>query len=223
MTNLPLTETLFKLEHIPEQLRPLFAVTHPWEILQKLDAFVATIQDRRMGKIHPTAVVEGNVYLHESACIGPHSYIEGPAWIGEDVVVGHVVYLRAGVVLAPHAKVGHATEVKRSLFLESAAAPHLNYVGDSILGRKVNIGAGVKLANFNNMGTAIKITGHSTGLRKLGAILGDEVTLGCNVATAPGTIVGARTMVYQGATLRGVIPENSIVKLRSELEIVQKV
>jgi bifunctional UDP-N-acetylglucosamine pyrophosphorylase/glucosamine-1-phosphate N-acetyltransferase len=217
-----LTKDLFKLECVPELLRSLLEVTYPWEVLQKLDEFVATIPDHRAGEIHPTAVLEGNVYVHESASIGPHSYIEGPAWIGEAAYVGHAVYLRAGVVLAPKAKVGHATEVKRSLFLEGAAAPHLNYVGDSVLGRKVNIGAGVKLANFNNMGTTIKIEGQSTGLRKLGAMLGDEVTLGCNVATAPGTIVGARTMVYQGAMLRGVVPADSVVKMRPALEIVPR-
>jgi UDP-N-acetylglucosamine diphosphorylase / glucose-1-phosphate thymidylyltransferase / UDP-N-acetylgalactosamine diphosphorylase / glucosamine-1-phosphate N-acetyltransferase / galactosamine-1-phosphate N-acetyltransferase len=218
-----LTKDLYNPQCVPEELRPLLDVMYPWEILKKLDEFVATIKDHRAGEIHPTAVVEGNIYLHESASIGPHAYIEGPAWIGEGALIGHAAYLRAGVVLAPNAKVGHSTEVKRSLFLESAAAPHLNYVGDSILGRKVNIGAGVKLANFNNMGTTIKIDGQSTGLRKLGAMLGDEVTLGCNVATAPGTIVGGRTMVYQGSMLRGVIPADSIVKMRPTLEIIKRV
>jgi UDP-N-acetylglucosamine diphosphorylase / glucose-1-phosphate thymidylyltransferase / UDP-N-acetylgalactosamine diphosphorylase / glucosamine-1-phosphate N-acetyltransferase / galactosamine-1-phosphate N-acetyltransferase len=217
-----LTKELFALECVPEMLRPLLEVTYPWEVLQKLDDFVATIQDHRAGDIHPTAVLEGNVYVHERASIGPHTYIEGPAWIGDGVYIGHAVYLRSGVVLAPGAKVGHSTEVKRSLFLEGAAAPHLNYVGDSVLGRKVNIGAGVKLANFNNMGTTIKIAGQSTGLRKLGAMLGDEVTLGCNAATAPGTIVGARTMVYQGAMLRGVVPADSVVKMRPALDIVPR-
>jgi UDP-N-acetylglucosamine diphosphorylase / glucose-1-phosphate thymidylyltransferase / UDP-N-acetylgalactosamine diphosphorylase / glucosamine-1-phosphate N-acetyltransferase / galactosamine-1-phosphate N-acetyltransferase len=217
-----LTKELFALECVPEMLRPLLEVTYPWEVLKNLDDFVATVSDHRAGDIHPTAVLEGNVYVHESASIGPHTYIEGPAWIGEDVYVGHAVYLRSGVVLASGAKVGHSTEVKRSLFLDGAAAPHLNYVGDSVLGRKVNIGAGVKLANFNNMGTTIKVAGQSTGLRKLGAMLGDEVTLGCNVATAPGTIVGARTMVYQGAMLRGIVPANSVVKMRPALEIVPR-
>jgi UDP-N-acetylglucosamine diphosphorylase / glucose-1-phosphate thymidylyltransferase / UDP-N-acetylgalactosamine diphosphorylase / glucosamine-1-phosphate N-acetyltransferase / galactosamine-1-phosphate N-acetyltransferase len=217
-----LTKELYDSRNIPEELRALLEVTYPWEILKKLDDFVSTIQDHRAGKIHPTAVVEGNVYLHESASIGPHAFVEGPAWIGDGASIGHAAYVRGGVVLASKAKIGHATEVKRSLFLEGAAAPHLNYVGDSILGRKVNIGAGVKLANFNNMGTAIKIDGESTGLRKLGAMLGDEVTLGCNAATAPGTIVGTRTMVYQGSMLRGVIPADSIVKMRPALEIIQK-
>jgi UDP-N-acetylglucosamine diphosphorylase / glucose-1-phosphate thymidylyltransferase / UDP-N-acetylgalactosamine diphosphorylase / glucosamine-1-phosphate N-acetyltransferase / galactosamine-1-phosphate N-acetyltransferase len=218
-----LTTDLYNLECVPEALRALLAVTYPWEILKKLDEFTATIQDYRAGEIHPTAVLGGNVYLHETASIGPHAYVEGPAWIGEGATIGHGAYVRGGVVLAPKAKVGHATEVKRSLFLQDAKAPHLNYVGDSILGHKVNIGAGVKLANFNNMGSVIKIEGQSTGLRKLGAMLGDEVMLGCNAATAPGTIVGARTMVYQGSMLRGVIPADSIVKMRPALEIIARI
>ncbi|MGL4610617.1 MAG: glucose-1-phosphate thymidylyltransferase [Trueperaceae bacterium] len=217
-----LTKDLYDLAYVPTELQALLSVTYPWEILKCLDEFTATIQDQRKGSIHPTAVLEGNIYLHETASIGPHVYIAGPAWIGEDAHIGHGAYVRGGVVLAPHAKIGHATEVKRALFLTDAKAPHLNYVGDSVLGHKVNIGAGVKLANFNNMGTTIKIAGQSTGLRKLGAMLGDEVTLGCNAATAPGTVVGAKTMVYQGAMLRGVIPANSIVKMRPTLEIVPK-
>jgi UDP-N-acetylglucosamine diphosphorylase / glucose-1-phosphate thymidylyltransferase / UDP-N-acetylgalactosamine diphosphorylase / glucosamine-1-phosphate N-acetyltransferase / galactosamine-1-phosphate N-acetyltransferase len=217
-----LTSDLFKPENVPEELRALLAVMYPWEILKNLDDFTAKIQDHRVGEVHPTAVLEGHIYLHETASIGSHAYVEGPAWIGEGASVGHGAYVRGGVVLAPKAKVGHATEVKRSLFLVDAKAPHLNYVGDSILGYKVNIGAGVKLANFNNMGTVIKIEGQSTGLRKLGAMLGDEVTLGCNAATAPGTVVGARTMVYQGAMLRGVIAPDSIVKMRQPLEIIQR-
>ena len=216
------TKDLFALDKLPEELQSLLDVTYPWEILKNLDAFVSTIQDQRLGKVHPTAVLEGNIYIHESAIIGPHAFIEGPAWIGEGVEVGHAAYIRGGVVLAPKAKVGAKTEVKRSLFLYSAKAPHLNYVGDSILGSKVNLGAGVKLANFNNMGTNIKIQGQDTGLRKLGAMLGDNVTLGCNAVTVPGTIIGVNSMVYNCVMVRGVIPANSIVKLRQDLEIVSK-
>jgi UDP-N-acetylglucosamine diphosphorylase / glucose-1-phosphate thymidylyltransferase / UDP-N-acetylgalactosamine diphosphorylase / glucosamine-1-phosphate N-acetyltransferase / galactosamine-1-phosphate N-acetyltransferase len=216
------TKDLFSLEKLPLELQGLLDTTYPWETLKILDAFVSTIQDQRAGNIHPTAVLEGQVYVHETARIGPHAYIEGPAWIGEGAIVGHAVYIRGGVVLAPHAKVGAKTEVKRSLFLYDAKAPHLNYVGDSILGSKVNLGAGVKLANFNNMGTPIKIEGHATGLRKLGAMLGDEVTLGCNAVTVPGTIIGPRSTVYNCVMVRGVIPADSIVKLRQDLEIVTK-
>ena len=135
-----LTTDLYNIDCVPEVLRPLLDVTYPWEVLKKLDDFTATIRDHRAGEVHPTAVLEGNIYLHETASIGPHAYVEGPAWIGEGATVGHGAYVRGGVVLAPNAKVGHATEVKRSLFLVDAKAPHLNYVGDSVLGHKVNIG-----------------------------------------------------------------------------------
>jgi UDP-N-acetylglucosamine diphosphorylase / glucose-1-phosphate thymidylyltransferase / UDP-N-acetylgalactosamine diphosphorylase / glucosamine-1-phosphate N-acetyltransferase / galactosamine-1-phosphate N-acetyltransferase len=216
------TKDLFCLDSLPDEFHSLLETEYPWEILKKLDAFVDTIQDKRLGKVHPTAVLEGNIYIHETATIGPHAFIEGPAWIGEGASVGHGAYLRGGVVLAPYAKVGAKTEVKRSLFLYDAKAPHLNYVGDSVLGAKVNIGAGVKLANFNNMGTHIKVGGHETGLRKLGAMLGDNVSLGCNAVTVPGTVIGPRSMVYNCVMVRGVIPADSIVKLKQELEIVEK-
>lgn len=216
------TKDLFALDKLPEELKTLLKVEYPWEILKNLDAFVRKVQDQRLGSVHSTAVLEGNIYIHETAVVGPHAYIEGPAWIGEGAEVGHGAYIRGGVVLAPKSKVGAKTEVKRSLLLYGAKAPHLNYVGDSILGSEVNLGAGVKLANFNNMGTNIKIKGRDTGLRKLGAMLGDSVTLGCNAVTVPGTIIGANSMVYNCVMVRGVIPAHSIVKLRQELDVVPK-
>lgn len=212
------TAELFNLDQIPPELRWLLEADYPWEVLARLDAFAADIPAVLRGVVHPTAVLTGNVYVAEGARVGPHAYIEGPAWLGSHAEVGHGAYLRGNVVLAPKAKVGHATEVKRSVFLPGAAAPHFNYVGDSVLGSGVNIGAGVKLANFRALEGTVKIDGFDTGLRKLGAMLGDEVSMGCNAATAPGTVIGPRTAVYQGAMLRGVYPADTVVKLRQVLD-----
>ncbi len=218
-----LTNELFQISELPEELQSLLDVTYPWEVLAKLDLFTKTIADNRHGQIHETAVLEGNVFVHESAKIAPHVYIEGPAYLGENAAVKHGAYLRAGVVLAKGAEVGAKTEVKRALFLPKAKAAHLNYVGDSVLGSNVNLGAGVKLANFKTYGTNITIAGHETGLRKIGALIGDNASLGCNAVTTPGTILGKNTIVYNGAVLRGVIPANTVVKLRQELEFVARV
>ncbi len=196
----------------------LLEAKEPWDILHNLDIFMQSIRSEQLGQIHPSAVIEGNVYLAEGAEIGPHVYIEGPAWIGPRAKVKHGAYLRGGVVLAEDAEVGAKTEVKRALFLPGAKAAHLNYVGDSVLGNKVNLGAGVKLANFKTFGTGITIGGRPTGLRKLGAMIGDQASLGCNAVTTPGTIIGPRTLVYNCAVLRGIIPADTIVKLRQELE-----
>ena len=189
------TAELFDLAQLPPELRDLLDTEHPWEILARLDAFAASVPAQVLGDVHPTAVLIGNVFVAAGASVGPHALIEGPAWLGPGAVVGHGAYLRGNVVLAPKAKAGHATEVKRSVFLPAAAAPHFNYVGDSVLGSRVNLGAGVKLANFRALTGTVKVAGVDTGLRKFGAALGDDVSLGCNGVTAPGTVVGPRTVV----------------------------
>jgi NDP-sugar pyrophosphorylase family protein len=212
------TAMLFDLTHMPSELRALLEPEFPWEILERLDAFAAAIPAEVSGEVHPTAVLTGRVFVDAGAKVGPHALIEGPAWLGRGAEVGHSAYLRGNVVLAPHAKVGHAVEVKRSLFLAGAVAAHFNYVGDSVLGSGVNLGAGVKLANFRALAGTIRVGGFDTGLRKFGAALGDGVSLGCNGVTAPGTVVGPRTVAYHGALLRGVYPADTVLKLRQELE-----
>ena len=174
------TADLFDLEQLPPELRGLLDTEYPWEVLARLDAFAETVPSQRLGSVHPTAVLTGNVFVGAGAVVGPHVLIEGPAWLGDGAVVGHGAYLRGNVVLAPKAKVGHAVEVKRSVFLPGAAAAHFNYVGDSVLGSRVNLGAGVKLANFRALAGTVKVAGFDTGLRKFGAALGDDVSLGCN-------------------------------------------
>lgn len=212
------TDDLFDPARVPEPLRTLLDTPQPWEVLARIDAFLASLVDRRDGSVHPTAVVEGPVFLAEGAEIGPHALVQGPCWIGEGAQVGHGAYLRGWVVMAPGAKVLHASEVKRSLLLADARAPHFNYVGDSVLGSGVNLGAGVKLANFKAFGTPIQADGRETGLRKFGAAVGDDVSIGCNAVLAPGTLVGPGSIIYHGATVRGSVPARTVVKLKQPLE-----
>lgn len=209
---------LFDLDRIPAELRALVDAEHPWDALAALDRFCSNLVDDRRGRVHPTAVLEGAVLLAEGAEVGPHAYVQGPAWIGERAQVGHGAYLRGHVVVGPDAKVGHASEVKRSILLNGAKAPHFNYVGDSVLGAEVNLGAGVKLANFKADGSSISVAGRSTGLRKLGAILGDGVSIGCNAVLNPGTVVGRDTVIYPGAVVHGWIEGRTVVKLRPTQE-----
>lgn len=209
---------LFDLGMVPGAWRELWQVDHPWEVLANLDRFLTALEPGVEGTVHPTAVLDGPVRLEAGASIGPHAYVQGPAWIMSGAEVHHGAYLRGGVLLAPGARVGHASEVKRSVFLPGAKAPHFNYVGDSVLGSEVNIGAGVKVANLKAMGGTIVVAGIDTGLRKLGALLGDRVSVGCNAVLAPGTVVGMDTVIYHGATVRGVVAEGLVVKLRPALE-----
>jgi UDP-N-acetylglucosamine diphosphorylase / glucose-1-phosphate thymidylyltransferase / UDP-N-acetylgalactosamine diphosphorylase / glucosamine-1-phosphate N-acetyltransferase / galactosamine-1-phosphate N-acetyltransferase len=213
---------LFDLERVPEAWRALFDAQAPWLALARLDDLVADLMDRREGEVHPTAVVEGVVVLEAGASIGPHAFVQGPAWIMAGAQVGHGATLRGGVLMGPRAKVGHVSEVKRSVLLGDAHVPHFNYVGDSVIGHRVNLGAGVKVANLKVMRGGVVVGGVDTGLRKLGAFVGDGTSVGCNAVLAPGTVLGRDTVVYNGATVRGVVPARSIVKLRPTLEVVER-
>jgi UDP-N-acetylglucosamine diphosphorylase / glucose-1-phosphate thymidylyltransferase / UDP-N-acetylgalactosamine diphosphorylase / glucosamine-1-phosphate N-acetyltransferase / galactosamine-1-phosphate N-acetyltransferase len=210
---------LFDLAALPPDLRPVFDVEAPWEVLARLDELLASLEEDVAGSVHPTAVLEGVVRIDPGALVGPQAFIQGPAWLMSGAHVGHGAYLRGGVVLGPDAHVLHVSQVKRAVILGGARVPHFNYVGDSVLGQRVNLGAGVKLANLKAIGSGVHVGGHATGLRKLGAMLGDDVSIGCNAVLAPGTVVGARTIIYHGATVRGVVPADSIVKYRPELVI----
>ena len=202
-------------------------VTRVWEALERIEPYL----ERRLkpaieGIVDPGAWIVGDVYVGPGARVEAGAMIQGPAIIGAGTVVRHGAYIRGACIIGAGCVVGHATELKRAVLLDKAQAPHFNYVGDSILGRGVNLGAGVKLSNFKNDGSLIVIdTGSEripTGQRKLGAILGDGVQIGCNSVTSPGTLVGPGTMVYANVTLRGVYPPSSIVKVRQTLEIVER-
>lgn len=219
MDAIPVT---FDLSRVPAAWRFLFDDVLPWAVLARLDDFLRSFEGELVGEVHPSAVLEGPVRVEAGASIGPHAFVQGPAWLMAGASIGHGAYVRGGVLLAPGAKVGHATEVKRSVFLEGAKAPHFNYVGDSVLGHDVNLGAGVKVANLKAQGDTISMAGTSTGLRKFGALVGDGASIGCNAVLAPGTVVGAGTIVYHGAMLRGLIPAHSVVKVRPTLETVDR-
>jgi len=150
----------------------------------------------------------GRVYIHPSASIGQFVRIEGPCYIGANAEIRHAAYLRGGSWICEGAVVGHATEVKNSIFLPCAKAPHFNYVGDSVLGFGVNLGAGTKLSNVRNDRREVLLTLRDgsrvdTGLRKMGALVGDGSELGCNVVTNPGAILAPATMVNPNETVTG--------------------
>lgn len=212
-------------EELPEPFAASYDPAAPWNLLgEALDAALRALPSSDIQialspevhlsgdriaigagtRIHPTAVIEGPVYIGKDVEIRPGAYIRGGAWIGDGCVVGA------------------NTEIKCAILLPHAKAPHLNYVGDSILGSGVNLGAGTILSNFRHDGSEIRI-GRTlrSGRRKLGAVLGDGVLTGCNSVLHPGVVVGRGTQIYPGVQLRsGIYPEKSIVKLRQEIEIV---
>lgn len=216
---------LFK--EVPDALAAAYDPLAPWALLgEPLDALLAGLPDEKIEiRLLPEVSLLGNsVAIGKGTHISPNVVIEGPIFIGRDVEIRPGAYLRGGCWIGDGCVVGANTEVKRSILLPGAKAPHLNYVGDSILGAGVNLGAGTILSNFRHDGREIRISWNGspirTGRRKLGAILGDGVQTGCNCVLHPGVVVGAETQIYPGVQLRsGVYGERLIFKLRQELEI----
>jgi NDP-sugar pyrophosphorylase family protein len=223
---------------------PIFdGINYVWEALDsdKLDTYLgeflaakAGIYGRVMSGV--TIEDESLVYVGEGTIIEPGVYIKGPAIIGRDCEIRHGAYIREHVVTGDHCVIGHDTEVKHSILLNRSKAPHFNYVGDSILGNNVNLGAGTKLSNLpvtsgsevdKNERPSIKIVTPDgsivdTKLSKLGAILGDGAETGCNVVTNPGSLLGKNTLAYPNASLRGYYPPQTIIKWKPDFELVAR-
>lgn len=186
---------------------------------QRLRSFLTElgVEDKPVihGKVHPQAVIEGPVYIDQDAVIGPHAYVVGPCYIGPKAEVRHAAFIRGQVYVGAKAVVGHTTEVKGSIFFDNAKAGHFAYVGDSILGCNVNLGAGTKLANLKLANNEVKITNpftgsrQSSGLRKLGAILADDAQTGCNSVLSPGTILMKKVAVLPCVHYRGTLLEGT--------------
>jgi UDP-N-acetylglucosamine diphosphorylase / glucose-1-phosphate thymidylyltransferase / UDP-N-acetylgalactosamine diphosphorylase / glucosamine-1-phosphate N-acetyltransferase / galactosamine-1-phosphate N-acetyltransferase len=211
-----------------------------WEALPAISGHVARLVGEGqtiLGEVMPGAILsERPLYIAEGARIETGAFVQGPAYIGPGAVVRHGAFVRENVILLAGAVLGHASEAKNSLFLPDAHAPHFNYVGDSILGRGVNLGAGTKLSNLalsseksaatgRRPSIKIRIDGveYNTGLAKFGAILGDEAQTGCNAVLNPGCLVGRRTLVYANLSLpKGYYLPNSVVKLRQEIQLTPR-
>lgn len=184
----------------------------PWDILGRIKAFLEEhLKPEIRGTVHPTAVIEPDVFLDEGVTVEPGAFIQGPTWIGKGSEVRQGAYIRGKTVVGADCIVGHATEVKNAVFLDGAKAGHFAYVGDSILGKGVNLGAGTKLANFKlDAGNVILHDSErhiDTGLRKFGALLGDNVQTGCNSVTSPGCVIGPECWIYANTTVPNGIHE----------------
>jgi NDP-sugar pyrophosphorylase family protein len=196
-----------------------------WEVLPRIKDYIAShLEPGIEGTVMDGAWLDGDdIFIGAGTVVEPGAFIRGPAIIGCNCEIRQGAYIRGQALVGDNCVVGHTTELKNSVLLDGAKAGHFAYIGDSILGREVNLGAGTKLANLkiNNSQVAVRHEGqvHQTGLRKFGAILGDDVELGCNSVSSPGTIVGPQTLVYPNSSVAGVIPARSIVKLKQNLEI----
>ena len=185
---------------------------YPWEILPQIKE---VIKDQIAKGVPGYKEIEPGVYVGENVKIAKTATIEAPAIIGSNTEIRPGAYLRGNVIVGENCVIGNSSELKNSILLFHVQVPHYNYVGDSILGSHSHMGAGSICSNLKSDGKNILIHGdkeYETGLRKIGAFLGDHADIGCGSVLNPGTIIGKNTQVYPLSMLRGCFPENSIVK-----------
>ena len=193
---------------------------YPFEVLPNINEFIIALGNTLNDSY--TKVGE-DIWISKSATIEKSALIIGPCIIDEGAQIRHNAYIRGNVIIGKNAVVGNSCEIKNSILFDEAKAPHFNYVGDSILGYKSHIGAGVILSNLKSDESNVVIKGKeviNTGLKKVGSFLGDKVEVGCNSVLNPGTIVGVNTSIYPLSNVRGVIDSNKIVKTN---QIVDKI
>ena len=197
-------------------------VTYPWEVLPKIEEFIISL-GKTLDKNEYEEKGE-NIWIAKSAKVAPTAYIAGPAIIGKNAEIRHCAFVRGKAIVGEGAVVGNSTELKNVILFNKVQVPHYNYVGDSILGYKSHMGAGSITSNVKSDKKLVIVKNGKeqieTGLKKFGAMLGDEVEVGCGSVLNPGTVVGKHTNIYPLSSIRGVVPEHSIYK--NQKEIVEK-
>lgn len=195
----------------------------PWEWLKKIGAALASVEFGHLPLTIPPGVhIEGSVWLDRTVKLPPYATIIGPAWIGAGTEIRPGAFIRGNVIAGAGCVLGNASEFKNCLLLDGVQAPHYNYVGDSILGNKAHLGAGVICSNLRlDQGEVVVrlADGASvpTGLRKFGAVLGDQAEVGCNAVLNPGTLLGPRALVMPCTPFSGYLPPATIARTRTTL------
>lgn len=194
-------------------------LTYPWEALPKIGEFIkklgATLSEEDYEKVGE------DVWIAKSATVFPSAYIHGPAIIGKNAEVRQCAFIRGNALVGEGAVVGNSTELKNVVLFNKVQVPHYNYVGDSILGFKAHMGAGSITSNVKSDKKLVKV--HTpegdieTGLKKFGAMVGDNVEVGCGSVLNPGTVIGRETNIYPLSSVRGVVPEKSIYKKQDDV------
>lgn len=195
---------------------------YPWEVLPNIKDFII-----ELGKTLPKEtfnVVKENVWIAKSAKIFDSAYIAGPCIIDENAEIRQCAFVRGSAIIGKNVVLGNSCEVKNAILFDNVQVPHFNYVGDSVLGYKSHIGAGGITSNVKSDKTLVTIKEGEekieTNLKKVGAMIGDNVEVGCNSVLCPGTVIGRGTTIYPLSMVRGVVKENSIYK--SERDVVER-
>lgn len=196
---------------------------YPWEVLPKISEYILKL-GKDLDNNEKYKKIGDNVWIATNAKVAPTAYINGPAIIGEDAEIRHCAFIRGNAIVGNGAVVGNSTELKNVILFNKVQVPHYNYVGDSILGYKSHMGAGSITSNVKSDKKLVIVKGESksieTGLKKFGAMIGDQVEVGCGSILNPGSIIGRCTNIYPLSSVRGIIKANSIYK--NQGEIVEK-
>ena len=198
----------------------LFAdAEYPWEVLPKIHDFIIELGKRLPGELYEEK--GENIWIAKSAKVAPTACLNGPLIIDEEAEIRHCAFVRGNAIVGRGAVVGNSTELKNVVLFNKVQVPHYNYVGDSILGYKSHMGAGSITSNVKSDKTLVTVKGSEvcieTGLKKMGAMLGDYVEVGCNSVLNPGTVIGRESNVYPTSMVRGVVPPHSIYKSKTEI------
>ena len=199
---------------------PLFeGKTYPWEVLADISDFIIAL-----GSTLPEEEYEKrgeNVWIARDAEVFPSAYIGSPCIIDHGAQVRHCAFIRGSAIVGKNAVVGNSTELKNVVLFDNVQTPHYNYVGDSILGYKAHMGAGSITSNVKSDKKLVKV--HTpegdieTGIKKFGAMIGDNVEVGCGSVLNPGTVIGRESNIYPLSSVRGVVPSRSIYKKQGEV------
>ena len=193
--------------------------TYPWEVLPKIGSFIKELGETLSSEEYDK--VGEDVWIAKSANVFESAYIHGPAIIGKNAEVRHCAFIRGNAIVGEGAVVGNSTELKNVILFNKVQVPHYNYVGDSILGYKAHMGAGSITSNVKSDKKLVVIKTPEgpveTGLKKFGAMLGDEVEVGCGTVLNPGSVVGSHTNIYPLSSVRGFVPAGSIYKKQGEV------
>jgi len=220
----------------PAQLLSLEHTAHPklfedqqfvWNALKQIASYLQfRLKPAVLGELIGRPFISSNVFVGRGSVVEQGAVLKGPAWIGENCQIRSGCYVRENVVVGNGVVMGNSCEFKNSIIFDEAQVPHFSYVGDSILGYKAHLGAGVILSNVKldhgEIAVAAEGGNIATGLTKFGAIVGDRTEIGCNAVINPGSILGRDCLIYPTVNFRGVLPDGSVAKLRQELQILER-
>lgn len=209
-------ENLYDLGHTmaAEYLK---GFTYPWEALKGIKELILAMGPQLGDDFME---ISPQVWVHKTATVAPTAYLGAPCIIGAETEVRHCAFIRGSALVGDGCVVGNSVELKNVILFDKVQVPHYNYVGDSILGYKAHMGAGAVTSNVKSDKSLVVIHGDTdieTGIKKVGAMLGDFVEVGCNSVLNPGTVIGRCSNIYPLSCVRGVVPENSIYKANGNI------